>query len=319
MAQETPSKNRIWRVGMLVLLCFVARLAWMTQAYSGTGPQIVAETDLVVLPVRVTDSNGNFVPGLKQEQFSVYENNRRQEITLFRQEDVPVAVGLVVDHSRSMGPKLPAVAQAVIAFAHSSNPDDEMFIVDFSDHVAIEEPGGKPFTQDPQLLGQAVSEVSAQGMTSLYDAVMAALDHLRLSSLEKKALIIVSDGGDNASAAKYADVLERARRSQVLIYAIGLVGASEVAEENPGLLRRVCNDTGGLAFFPEERESVLDVSAKIARDLREQYTLGFSPAKSAGGFFRRVRVAVTAKESGKLRVRTRPGYFSDGHDPVGGN
>ena len=299
---------------MFLCALAVTGFAWMAQARSRTGPQIVAETDLVVLPVRVTDVSGNFVPGLGQEQFRVFENNRRQEITLFRQEDVPVAVGLVVDHSRSMGPKLPAVAQAVVAFAHSSNPDDEMFVVDFSDHVAIEEPGGKPFTQDPRMLGQAVSAVSVQGMTSLYDAVMAALDHLRLSTLEKKALIIVSDGGDNASAAKYADVLDWARRSQVLIYAIGLVGAGEQADENPGLLRRICNDTGGLAFFPAEKDSVLDVSARIARDLREQYTVGFSPARREGDSFRRVKVDVTAPRRGKLQVRTRPGFFPPGRD-----
>ena len=316
MGRETPPKNLSLRTALLFFF-FAAGLIWLAQTRSAAAPQIETETDLVVLPVRVTDANGSFVAGLKQGQFRVFENNRRQEISLFRQEDVPVAVGLVVDHSRSMGPKLPAVAQAVLAFAHSSNPDDEMFVVDFSDRVTIEEPGGKPFTQDPQLLAQAVSAVSAQGMTSLYDAVVAALDHLRLSSLEKKALIIVSDGGDNASAAKYADVLERARRSQALVYAIGLIGGVEQADENPGLLRRLCKDTGGLSFFPAQSESVSEVSAKIARDLREQYTVGFSPAKTGGDSFRRVRVEVTASQRGKLQVRTRPGYYAPRHDKLG--
>lgn len=301
---------------MFFMLCPVLGI-WLLPARSAIPSQIVAETDLVVLPVRVTDTNGNFVGGLNQAQFRVYENNRRQEIELFRQEDVPVAVGLVVDHSRSMGPKLAAVAQSVLAFAHSSNPDDEMFVVDFSDHVTIEEPGGKPFSQDPQLLAKAVSAVSAQGMTSLYDAIVAALDHLQLSSLEKKALIIVSDGGDNASASKYSEVLDKARRSQVLIYAIGLVGASEAADENPGLLRRLCKDTGGLAFFPAEAESVSDVSAKIARDLREQYTVGFIPRNKQGGSFHRVKVEVNAAGRGKLQVRTRQGYFATARDQVG--
>ena len=188
-----------------------------------------------------------------------------------------MTVGMVVDHSRSMGPKLQGVSAAVSAFAQSSNPDDEMFVVDFSDNVSVELPGGKPFTSNPRELAQAVSAVSARGMTALYDAVAEGLNHLQLGRWDKKALIIVSDGGDNASGRKYADVLELARRSQAVIYAIGLVGAPE--EENPGVLRRLCKDTGGLAFFPAEGQSVSDISTIIAHDLREQYTLGFTPEK----------------------------------------
>jgi Ca-activated chloride channel homolog len=279
--------------------------AQSTSKVQGT---ISVETTLVVLPVRVTGANGDFVSGLAQEQFRVYEDGRRQPITLFRQEDTPVTVGLVVDHSRSMGPKLPGVSAAVSAFALSSNPDDEMFVVDFSDSVSVELPGGKPFTSNPRELAQAVSAVSARGMTALYDAVAEGLNHLQLGRWDKKALIIVSDGGDNASGRKYADVLELARRSQAVIYAIGLVGASE--EENPSVLRRLCKDTGGLAFFPAEGQSVSDISAIIAHDLREQYTLGFTPEKKNGDSFRKIHVEVTAPGRGKLRVQTRAGYYA---------
>lgn len=268
---------------------------------------ISVETSLVVLPVRVTGANGAFVSGLRQEEFRVYEDGRPQSITLFQQEDTPVTVGLVVDHSRSMGPKLAGVAEAVSAFAESSNPNDEMFVVDFSDNVSVELPGGKPFTSNPRELAQAVSAVSAQGMTALYDAVAEGLEHLQLGRWDKKALVIVSDGGDNASRRKYADVLELAHRSQAMIYAIGLVGALE--EENPGILRRLCKDTGGLAFFPAEKESVTEVSETIARDLREQYTIGFIPEKRHDGSFRKIRVEVRAPGRGKLQVRTRSGYF----------
>lgn len=141
----------------------------------------------------------------------MYEDGRPQSITLFRQEDIPVTVGLVVDHSRSMGPKLPDVATAVSTFAQSSNPDDQMFVVDFSDNVSLELPSGKPFTSNPRELAQAVSAVSARGMTALYDAVAEGLKHLELGHSDEKALIIVSDGGDNASGRKYADVLALAR------------------------------------------------------------------------------------------------------------
>ena len=270
--------------------------------------KISVETALVVLPVRVTGADGDFVSGLAQEQFRVYEDGRRQPITLFRQEDTPVTVGLVVDHSGSMGPKLSSVSAAVSGFAQSSNPDDEMFVVDFSDNVSVELPGGKPFTSNPRELAQAVSAVSARGMTALYDAVAEGLNHLQLGRWDKKALIIVSDGGDNASGRKYADVLELARRSQAVIYAIGLFGASE--EENPNVLRRLCKDTGGLAFFPAAGQSVSDISAIIAHDLREQYTLAFTPEKRSGDPYRKVHVEVTAHGLGKLQVRTRAGYYA---------
>jgi VWFA-related protein len=276
------------------------------QSHAADQGTISVETALVVLPVRVTGSDGDFISGLAQEQFRVYENGRRQPITLFRQEDTAVTVGLVVDHSRSMGPKLPGVSAAVSAFAQSSNPDDEMFVVDFSDKVSVELPGGKPFTSNPRELAQAVSAVSARGMTALYDAVAEGLNHLQLGRWDKKALIIVSDGGDNASGRKYADVLDLAHRSQAVIYAIVLVGASE--EENPGVLTRLCRDTGGLAFFPSEGQSVSNISKIIARDLREQYTLGFAPEKRTGDAYRKIHVDVTAPGRGKLHVRTRAGY-----------
>jgi VWFA-related protein len=295
-----------------VLLCAAPAYSHTPQRAPSTSTDqgtISVETTLVVLPVRVTSANGDFVIGLTQEQFRVYENGRPQQITLFSQEDTPVTVGLVVDHSRSMGPKLPGVATAVSAFAQSSNPNDEMFVVDFSDNVSVELPGGKPFSNNPRELAQAVSEVSARGMTALYDAVAEGLKHLQLGRSDKKALIIVSDGGDNASKRKYSDILDMARRSQVVIYAIGLVGSDE-EEENPGVLRRLCKDTGGLAFFPAEGQSVSDISASIARDLRDQYTVGYDPEMRNDESFRKIRVEVRAPGRGKLQVRTRSGYIA---------
>ena len=306
-------KRVSWIGGILVavlLLCGAAAYTRTPQPAQTTTNQgtISVVTELVVLPVRVTGEDGDFVSGLAQERFRVYEDGRRQPITLFRQEDTPVTVGLVVDHSRSMGPKLQNVAAAVSAFAQSSNPEDEMFVVDFGDRVSVELPGGKPFTSNPRELAQAVSAVSARGMTALYDAVAEGLNHLKIGHSDKKALIIVSDGGDNASGRKYADILDLAHRSQAVIYAIGLVGSQE--EENPDILRRLCKDTGGLAFFPTEAQSVSDISASIAHDLREQYTIGFDPEKKNDGSFRKIRVEVTAPGLGKLRVRTRSGYVA---------
>jgi Ca-activated chloride channel family protein len=270
---------------------------------------ISVNTDLVALPVRVTDANGAVVPGLTVQDFSVFEDGRPQKLTLFQQEDAPVTVGLVVDHSRSMGPKLAEVTVAVSAFAHSSNPQDEMFVVDFNDDVWLQILGGKPFTNNAKDLEKAIAAVSARGRTALYDAVSEGLNHLRYGHCEKKALIIVSDGGDNASHQKFSQVLDLAQRSQVLIYSIVLQGDGQ--EENPGILRRLSKSTGGISYFPGPSETVASISASIARDLRDQYTLGFAPQKqSKDASFRKIQVKVTAPGRTKLRVRYRPGYFA---------
>ena len=271
--------------------------------------KISVTADLVVLPVNVTDSSGAFVSGLQKEQFGVYEEGRLQKITLFAEEDAPVTVGILVDHSRSMGPKLNEVTTAVSSFVHSSNPEDEMFVVDFSDNVAIELLDGKAFTSDVRVLERAVSMVSARGQTALYDAVAEGLKHLELGNREKKALVIVSDGGDNASRHKYSEVLTLARQAHAVIYSIGLVGSTE--EENPRALERLCKETGGIAFFPRAGQRISDIAGTIAQYLREQYTLGYAPAKSiSGSSFRKIAVKVEASGRGKLRVRTRLGYLA---------
>jgi VWFA-related protein len=270
--------------------------------------KIAVSANLVLLPVKVTDARGAFVTRLKVEDFRVFENGQLQKLTVFEEGDTPVTVGLIVDHSRSMGAKLPDVVAAVTSFAHSSNSQDEMFVVDFNDDVLIELMKGKAFSNDAKELAEALRAVSARGRTALYDAVSEGLHHLQYGHLEKKALIIISDGGDNASHLKYSQVLAQARQSQALIYSIALVG-SDNEEENPGLLRRLCKDTGGIAYFPRAGESVTNVSTQIARDLREQYTLGFVPHNmKRADAFRKIEVKVGAPGRGRLHVRTREGY-----------
>jgi len=292
----------------LGILGFSPSLA-MERSLAGVDAQgkIKVTADLVLLPVKVTDAHGKFVSGLKLEDFRVFEDGQLQKLTVFEERDTPVTVGLIVDHSRSMGPKLPDVVTAVSSFAHSSNPQDEMFVVDFNDDVSIELMKGKAFSNDPKELGEALTAVSARGRTALYDAVSEGLHHLQYGHLEKKALIIISDGGDNASHLKYSQVLAQARQTQALIYSIALVGSYE--EENPDLLRRLCKDTGGIAYFPREGESVASISTEIARDLREQYTLGYVPQNmKRADVYRKVEVRVTAPGHRRLHVRTRQGY-----------
>jgi VWFA-related protein len=282
----------------------------MERSLAGMDAQtkIAVSANLVLLPVKVTDARGTFVSGLKMEDFRVFEDGQLQKLTVFEEGDTPVTVGLVVDHSRSMGAKLSDVVAAVTSFAHSSNSQDEMFVVDFNDDVLIELMRGKAFSNDAKELEEALRAVSARGRTALYDAVSEGLHHLQYGHLERKALIIISDGGDNASHLKYSQVLAQARQSQSLIYSIALVG-SDNEEENPGLLRRLCKDTGGIAYFPRAGESVTNVSTQIARDLREQYTLGYVPQNmKRADAFRKIEVKVGAPGRGRLHVRTREGY-----------
>jgi Ca-activated chloride channel homolog len=302
----------LFSVGLL--FCAVAGFSQtqpspLTPTGASGASTISVDTELVALPVSVTGANGSFISGLTLENFRVYEDKRLQKITMFQQGDTPVTVGLIVDHSRSMGPKLPEVAAAVSGFARSSNPQDEMFVVDFNDDVSVELLGGKAFTSDPRVLGKAVGAVTARGRTALYDAVAEGLLHLRLGTCERKALIIVSDGGDNASQHTLSQVLALAQQSQVLIYSIGLI--SDTGEVDPAVLRRLSKDTGGVAYFPDAAHNVTIISAQIARDLREQYTLGFTPEKATkANSFRRIEVKVTAPGHGRIHVRTRAGYFA---------
>jgi Ca-activated chloride channel family protein len=314
---SSPRKHSLGK-GHLVLAPFLLFLSVLgffpslviERSLAGMDAQtkIAVSANLVLLPVKVTDAHGAFVTRLTVEDFRVFEDGQLQKLTVFEEGDTPVTVGLIVDHSRSMGAKLPDVVAAVTSFAHSSNSQDEMFVVDFNDDVLIELMKGKAFSNDAKELAEALRAVSARGRTALYDAVSEGLHHLQYGHLEKKALIIISDGGDNASHLKYSQVLAQARQSQALIYSIALVG-SDNEEENPGLLRRLCKDSGGIAYFPRAGESVTDVSTQIARDLREQYTLGYAPQNMKRvDAFRKIEVKVSAPGRGRLHVRTREGY-----------
>ena len=310
--KHSPGKGHLFLAPFLLFLSILGFSPSLVLERSPAGmdaqTKIAASANLVLLPVKVTDAHGTFVSHLKMEDFRVFEDGQLQKLTVFEEGDTPVTVGLIVDHSRSMGAKLPDVVAAVTSFAHSSNSQDEMFVVDFNDDVLIELMRGKAFSNDAKELAEALRAVSARGRTALYDAVSEGLHHLQYGHLEKKALIIVSDGGDNASHLKYSQVLAQARQSRALIYSIALVG-SDNEEENPGLLRRLCKDTGGIAYFPRAGESVTDVSTQIARDLREQYALGYAPQNMKRvDAFRKIEVKVGAPGRGRLHVRTREGY-----------
>ena len=276
---------------------------------SAQGPVISVTSSLVILPVSVLDSKGAFVAGLGINNFAVFENGQPQKIAFFRQEDTPVTVGLLVDHSGSMSGKLPEVAAAAEIFARSSNPEDEMFVVNFGDDISLPAFAGRPFTSDPTDLQKSIEDANTIGRTALYDAIAAGLEHLQTGSHERKALIVVSDGGDDASRLNYREITELAHQSKVAIYAIGLIGGF-YEDQNPGVLRHLAQETGGIAYFPSDVSTVSGISKQIARDLREQYTIGYEPQQNATHRgFRKIQVKVTANGR-KLHVRTRSGYLS---------
>ena len=274
---------------------------------------ISVRTELVAVPVTVTDARGHQVSGLRQEDFRVFEDGRPQPIAAFHHGDAPVTLGLIVDRSQSMRPKTSALLAAVSTLLKSSHLDDELFAVAFNDRVSVALPAGRPFTNDAKELEAALTTVAAEGRTALYDGVAEGLQQLQLGHAEKHALIVVSDGGDNASRRTYAEVPALARRSDAVIYAIGILGASPIEEEeDAGLLKRLCKDTGGVAYFPKSFAEISEMSTQVARTLRDQYTLGSVPSERTDGRgFRKIDVRVTAAGWGRLHVRTRSGYVKD--------
>jgi Ca-activated chloride channel family protein len=289
------------RVAMasLLLVCLPIR--------GGQEAPISVDVRLVVLHATVDDHRGNYVTDLTQQDFQVYENGVLQQIKLFKREDVPVTAGLVVDHSGSMKRKLAEVSAAARTFVQKSNREDEMFVVNFNEYVDLALPH---FSSDPDTLEQAISREPATGRTALYDAIVTALQQLRSGTHEKKMLLVISDGGDNASVHKLPEVLKLAEESSAIIYTVGIFDEYD-ADSNPGVLKRLANATGGLPFFPKELNEVTGICARIAGDIRNQYIIGYSPANpSKEGEYRTIRVSARSSHHGKLLVRTRTGYIA---------
>jgi VWFA-related protein len=247
---------------------------------------------------------------LPKGNFRVFENGVLQDVRVFQYEDVPVAVGLIVDNSGSMKRKTKEVTAAALAFARSSNPRDEMFVVNFNERTSLGLPDTKLFSASTQELTHALNGVPANGKTALYDAVELGLAHLKKATLDKKVLIVISDGGDNASRHTLSQVLESAGRSDAIIYTIGLF--DEYDEDcNPGVLRNIARVTGGEAFLPKETSKVVPICERIAEDIRTQYTIGYVPSsQKLDNTYRTIAVTATGQHGEKLLVRTRAGYFA---------
>jgi Ca-activated chloride channel homolog len=233
-----------------------------------------------------------------------------QVIRVFDHEDLPVAVGLAVDNSGSMSRKRKDVTSAALAFVRSSNPRDEMFVVNFNERVSFGLPYTQLFSASAVELERALNDVPASGRTALYDAIEAGLNHLKKATLDKKVLIAISDGGDNASHHKLDQVLQDAGRSNAIIYAVGLFDEAE-EDRNPAVLSKIARATGGEAFRPLETSRLVPICERIATDIRNQYTIGYIPSnQKLDNTQRTIKVAATGRHGEKLLVRTRAGYIA---------
>src|SRR6202049_3526441 len=273
------------------------------------GYAIRTSVNLVVLRATVRDRKGSPVAGLDKEDFQVFEDKVPQQIESFSHEDVPVTVGLVIDNSGSMRSKRSDVINAALAFARSSNPEDQVFVVNFNEHVSMGLPGNVPFAVNQEQLETALSRNKADGLTALYDGVAVALEQLKRGKWDKKVLILISDGGDNASRHKLAEILSMVNQSSAIIYAMGIFDAND-DDRNPRVLKQLARLSGGESFFPESLEEILPVCQQIAHDIRNQYTISYEPAnRKPDGTYRAIEVKARKTSSrGRLTVSTRAGY-----------
>src|SRR5712692_3274884 len=266
------------------------------------------EVEEVVLHATVLDDKQHMITNLEKGAFTVLEDGKPQAITSFRHEDIPVAMAVVIDNSGSMREKRQKVNQAALNLVRSSNPQDQVFIVNFNDEYYLDQ----DFTADINQLKEALEKIEARGGTALYDAVVASADHLKKSAkLERKVLFVVTDGEDNASRESLEQAVRRLQEENgPTVYAIGLLGEEKQRRAHRAL-QTMTERTGGISFFPRTLDEVDAISRSVAHDIRNQYTIGYKPTnpKSTGGY-RAIHVDARAHGYGKLTVRTRSGYYA---------
>jgi VWFA-related protein len=278
-------------------------------------PNFSSQSELVVLHVAVKDKRGGYVAGLGQDAFRVLENRKPQEIRFFHDQDAPVTVGMLIDASGSMGPNRDMVIAASMAFSKAMNPQDEFFVLGFNEHLHTPLPSDKPFTSfEPALRVALVQAIKAQGQTAIYNAVTAGLDYVQKGGFERQVLVVLSDGGDNASSVTRAQVLANAQASNAVIYTIALVDPND-SQADPGFLSQLSESTGGVPFRPRNVKEIEDILQQVARDIRNMYTIGYVPPQTAAGQspkepLRRVAVDVRLPGGQKVAVRTRRAYLA---------
>jgi VWFA-related protein len=282
------------------------------QTPSPSDRRIKVDVNLVVLHTTVSDDRGKFVDGLTQDNFRVFEDKVEQKLSVFKREDIPVSMGLVIDNSGSMRDKRPRVNEAALTLVQNSNSQDEAFVVNFNDDFYLDL--DKDFSNSIPELKEALERIDSRGSTALYDAIIGSLDHLKKGSKEKKVLLIVTDGEDNTSRNSLEKTIREIQKTDVVIYTIGLLGqeSKRSAKTAKKALTEIALASGGLSYFPENVDDVHNICEQVAHDIRHQYTLAYYPSNSAkDGTFRTVRVdVIPPRGRGKLLARTRNGYYA---------
>ena len=276
------------------------------------------DVDEVLLHASVIDDKQHIVNTLDRNAFTVFEDGKPQNIISFHHEDIPVSMGILIDNSGSMREKRNKVNQAALNLVRASNPKDEVFIVNFNDEYYLDQ----DFTNDLRKMKEALEKIDARGGTALYDAVVASAEHLKRNArLEKKVLLIVTDGEDNASNETLEQAVKQLQEENgPSVYAIGILGDEEHPKRAKRALEIMTQRTGGIAFFPKTLDEVDAISRTVANDIRSQYSIGFKPTNPRGnGGFRQIRVEARAKGHGKLIVRTKSGYYAGGKSVAAGS
>jgi Ca-activated chloride channel family protein len=297
-ASGRPRRALQWirhRVVMRLLLPIAAAAALLA-GQNPSGYTFTADSELVLLDVGVSNERGENLRGLARDQFRVFDNGKLQTITQFSSEDLPVAAVVAIDSSTSMIPKRSEVLTGGLAFVHESNPLDQISIADFNDAVHFRLPPDRPFTSDYPALRSALLDIRMEGRTALYDAVYESLLHLKSSRPGRKTLVIISDGGDNASRRNLQDVI-----------AVGIFDPED-GDKNPRLLKNLARISGGQAFFPREVSETAAACRRIAADIRSRYVIGYRPVRLNDRAEQRA-ISVTVVGAGKVKVRVRTSYY----------
>jgi len=308
------SFNRVFLVSIATMATALAaegQLPVRPQTEDASRPTFTSRSELVVLHVMVKDGRGGYVSGLDKNAFQISEEGRPQEISFFTSQDEPVSVGLLLDASGSMQASRELVLASGVAFVKTSNPLDEVFVLGFNEYVHNPLPPEAPFTRDLITLRLAMLRATpARGKSAVYDAIDAGLDYVARGAYERRVLVLVSDGGDNASETTEDEILARTQASNVLMYAVGLIDPAG-NDADPGFLKRITRSTGGEAFFPSDSKKVTNALEGIARDIRNTYTIGFVADRAQSkSLLRRVQVRARSSTGRQLNVRTRSAYLT---------
>src|SRR5438034_5726937 len=320
-------------IGLLLAVCSAVVIAQekpsaqdQTQKQNNQDFTLSVDVELVQLPISVLDAKGRPVDGLAKDHFQVFEDNTLQQIKLFKHEDIPLSLGLVIDNSGSMRNKRERVNSAALSFVRESNPEDETFIVNFDDAAYLEQ----DFTGSIGDLIDALDNIDTRGETALYDAVYLSVDHVKAGKKDKRVLLLISDGEDNVSKYGLNKVVDTLRESKVTLYAIGLLEENDQrgglfkkppSKKAKEVLQKFAEITGGQAYFPKSLDEVEELVKDIAHEIRNHYTVSYTPSnRNLDGSWRETRVKVNPpKNIPKVTVHTKQGYFAPSAPPVSNN